>query len=46
MDILADKEEDNEVRIAAYLAVMRCPCSATLLRIQSILAVEEYNQGP
>lgn len=44
LDILANKEEDNEVRIAAYLAVMRCPCSASLLRIQSILAVEEYNQ--
>jgi len=44
LNLLANKEEDNEVRIAAYLAIMRCPCSASLLRVQSILAEEEYNQ--
>ena len=45
MEILEDKNQDNEVRIAAYLAVMRCPCSPTLVRIEKMLAIEEFNQG-
>ena len=45
LNILEDKKEDNEVRIAAYLAIMRCPCSPAISRIQNLLEIEEFNQG-
>lgn len=45
LNILEDKNEDAEVRIAAYQGVMRCPCSHSLLRIQTLLNAEEVNQG-
>ena len=45
LELLEDKSQDNEVRIAAYLAVMRCPCSPALRRIEALLAIEEFNQG-
>jgi len=45
LEILEDKSQDSEVRIAAYLAIMRCPCTPALIRIEKMLAVEEFNQG-
>jgi len=44
LSLLEDQKEDSEVRIAAYLGVMRCSCSHSLLRIQNLLAVEEHDQ--
>lgn len=45
MEILTDKSEDNEVRIAAYMSVMRCPTASSLVQIQDVLAAEEDNHG-
>lgn len=45
LSILEDRNEDSEIRIAAYQGVMRCPCSASIDRIQEVLNNEETNQG-
>lgn len=45
LTILEDKNEEAEIRIAAYRGVMRCTCSHSLLRIQNVLNAEEINQG-
>jgi hypothetical protein len=45
LNILEDKNEEAEIRIAAYQGVMRCACSHSLLRIQNVLNAEEVNQG-
>ena len=45
LTILEDKYEEAEIRIAAYQGVMRCACSHSLLRIQTVLNAEEVNQG-
>jgi Lipoprotein amino terminal region len=45
LNILEDKNEEAEIRIAAYQGVMRCACSHSLLRIQTVLNAEEINQG-
>lgn len=44
MTIYRDGEEDSELRIAAYLALMRCPSEDVLSRIQETLASEKANQ--
>lgn len=44
MAILEDKTEDSELRIAAYMGVMRCPSSTALHRIEIMMASEEHNQ--
>lgn len=45
LSVLEDKKEDSEIRIAAYLGVMRCPGSQSLLRVQNLLANEDHDQG-
>lgn len=40
-----DMQEDTELRIAAYLAVMQCPSSRILDKIKATLHAEEVNQG-
>lgn len=45
MNILADSSEDSEIRIAAYLAVMKCADYQTILTVKNLLANEEVNQG-
>jgi len=42
--LLENRELDSELRINAYLAVMRCADDQTLVRIQAILESEEINQ--
>ncbi|KAK6188791.1 hypothetical protein SNE40_004897 [Patella caerulea] len=44
MALLKDKDEDSELRIAAYLTVMICPTEDNLNEIRALLAVEEANQ--
>lgn len=44
MKILADVTEDTEIRIAAYLAVMKCPDFQTILNMKNLLVNEEMNQ--
>ncbi len=45
MQIFADQDEDSELRIAAYLALMSCPDQATVDLIKNLLETEEVNQG-
>lgn len=45
MKILEDNSEDSEIRIAAYLGVMKCPNYQTILDIKDLLNNEEINQG-
>jgi hypothetical protein len=45
MEILADNNEDSEIRIAAYLGVMKCSDYKTVLAIKDLLNREEVNQG-
>ena len=42
--VFNDKEEDSELRIAAYLALMQCPSKSILSTFQSALEKEEVNQ--
>ncbi|XP_050402855.1 uncharacterized protein LOC126819071 [Patella vulgata] len=44
MSLLEDKDEDSELRIAAYLTVMNCPTEDNLNEIRALLAAEEANQ--
>ena len=44
MSIFEDKQEDSELRIGAYLAVMTCPDDFTLQRVQRILEAETDQQ--
>ena len=44
LKMLRDMDEDSELRIAAYLGVMKCPTPALLEEIKTILASEEVNQ--
>ena len=44
MLIYRDPEEDAELRIAAYLAVMQCPTQYMIDQIKETLASEEVNQ--
>lgn len=43
--IFRDINNDAEVRIAAYLQVMRCPTYVTIRTIKHSLEIEEVNQG-
>ncbi len=45
MKILADESEDSEIRIAAYLGVMKCADYQTILNMKDLLANEQVNQG-
>ncbi|XP_070564132.1 uncharacterized protein [Ptychodera flava] len=44
MKMLEDIKGNTEVRIAAYLAVMKCPTPKVLKRIHAVLEKEEINQ--
>lgn len=44
MSVLADKDEDSEVRIAAYKSLITCPSADILSKVKTILANEEVNQ--
>ncbi|XP_067679783.1 uncharacterized protein [Haliotis asinina] len=44
MTIFRNGEQDPELRIAAYLALMQCPSEDVLSRIQDTLASEEASQ--
>lgn len=44
-EVFRDVDTDVEVRIAAYLQVMRCPTYITIRTIKHTLEVEEVNQG-
>lgn len=43
--ILIDGSEDSEIRITAYLMVMKCPDYPTIIKIKDLLSSEEVNQG-
>lgn len=45
MEIFKDNTEDSEVRIAAYIAAMRCPSYQRILDVKDVLQREEVNQG-
>ena len=44
MLIYRNPDEDSELRIAAYLAVMQCPTQYVVDQIKETLASEEVNQ--
>ena len=44
MKMFMNTEEDSEVRIKAYLAVMQCPTSEVLYQVKQTLASEQVNQ--
>lgn len=44
LKIFNDKEEDSELRIAAYLALMRCPSESLIVTVRNALEKEEVNQ--
>ncbi|XP_062611984.1 uncharacterized protein LOC134273790, partial [Saccostrea cucullata] len=44
LKVFNDKEEDSEVRIAAYLALMQCPSTSILSTVRYALEKEEVNQ--
>lgn len=45
LDVFVNQSMDAEVRIAAYLQVMRCPVYNVVRFIVSFLDTEEVNQG-
>lgn len=44
MTLFQTKEEDSELRIAAYLAIMECPSESVLNYVKTTLESEEVNQ--
>ena len=45
LDVLFNREEDSEIRIKAYLALVDCPCSKIANKISELLETEPVNQG-
>ena len=45
LNLFRDQSVDTELRIAAYLEVMRCPTYTIVKTIKHSLEVEEVNQG-
>jgi len=45
LNLFRDQSMDSELRIAAYLEVMRCPTYTIVKTIKHSLEVEEVNQG-
>jgi len=45
LNIFVNQSIDSEVRIAAYLQVMRCPVYSVVRHIVAVLDTEEVNQG-
>jgi hypothetical protein len=44
LDILRSAYTDSELRINAYLALMRCPSESTLITVRRLLESEQINQ--
>ncbi|XP_033737047.1 LOW QUALITY PROTEIN: uncharacterized protein LOC117325169 [Pecten maximus] len=44
MMLYKDSSEDSEIRIAAYLEVMKCASSEVINEVKEVLAAEEVNQ--
>ncbi|XP_021356772.1 uncharacterized protein LOC110452518 [Mizuhopecten yessoensis] len=44
MALYKDRSEDSEIRIAAYLEVMKCASSEVISEVKEVLASEEVNQ--
>lgn len=44
MDILKDARQDSEVRIKAYLALVKCPNAQVAQHIKNVLETEKINQ--
>ena len=44
MSMFLDTNEDSEIRIAAYKALMECPSEAVIDRVKTTLESEEVNQ--
>ena len=44
MSLFLDTNEDSEIRIAAYKALMECPSEAVIDRVKTTLESEEVNQ--
>lgn len=44
-EFFRNQDEDAEVRIAAYLQIMRCPNYVVVQTLKHCLEVEEVNQG-
>ena len=45
VDTFADTENDSELRIGAYLAIMNCPTESTIETVKTVLISEPVNQG-
>jgi len=43
--LFENQSEDSEIRIAAFLSIMRCPSYPTIRWIRDALDREEVNQG-
>ena len=43
--IMKDASQDAEVRIVAYLMLMKCPDFGVITEVKKLLATEEVNQG-
>jgi len=45
VNTFADTENDSELRIGAYLAIMNCPTESTIETVKRVLTSEPVNQG-
>lgn len=43
--VFENESEDSEVRIAAFIGLMRCPTYSTIRSIKETLEREQVNQG-
>ena len=44
MRMFVNTEEDSEVRIKSYLAIMQCPTTQALYQVKQMLSTEQVNQ--
>ena len=44
MEMFLRQSEDSELRVAAYLAVMKCPSDNVLKQVRHALLAEQVNQ--
>ncbi|XP_011144506.2 apolipophorins [Harpegnathos saltator] len=44
LKVMADRDEDSEIRINAYLSMVRCPCQHFASAVKDMLDKEEVNQ--
>lgn len=45
MNLFSNYNEDPEIRIASYLAVMTCPSPAVVDAVKDVLMAERINHG-